>query len=157
MAGKKKAKKKAKQRKSGKGEPQLLGAGSVGTALLGAIAGEIAQAVVSRMARSTEEDSKVGEIRGSVKDAAVAVKGAVEQVQPSVQTAIDTVKAVADDVQPAVTKVANVLHDRADSTKETIGDAVGDSTGAVVGVTEKASGKIKNALKVVKPGKKKKR
>jgi hypothetical protein len=160
MAGKKKkAKKKAKQRKSDQNRSQILGAnaGRVGTALVSAVVGEIAQAAINRVAQSTEDGGKVDEIRGSVKDAAMTVSGAVKEAKPSVQAAIDAVKTATDDVQPVVARVMNALHDRADGTKETMGDVVENSTETVAQVAGKASNKVKEALKAAKPGKKKKK
>lgn len=128
--GKKKSKRKVtKQRKQAAGQMQVLGTdvGKLGTALVGAVAAEVAQVAITKIMESAQHDGRLSSMGDSVKDATATVKQAAVDSTPSVHGTIDIVKEVAEALRPSVAKVIDIVVNRVDEAKQAVETAAADS------------------------------
>lgn len=87
-------------------------AAKVGTAIAGAVVGEIAQVAMKKLGQATADDDRLGNVRHSVHNAVDATKEVVHQAKPSVQEAVDAVQQVVEEIKPSVSGVVNDLTNR---------------------------------------------
>jgi len=126
-----KGKKSTKQDKKSKNRRSILGASArdIGTALVGAAVGEIAQSVISRTADKTASSKQLDNIRSAIEDGTTNVKHAVADTVESVGDAVKATQDDADSTGSSINNVINRVAERVEELRQQANDTVSENLG----------------------------